>query len=345
MNTLNSISSSQYADSVMGKIDENFDTVKSAIDVLEQSGGGGGSSTTTVATPKYINNPFQIWKSELRVLCLGNSYTYTPMMYLGELVDAASIDKTKFRIEVAYNAGYSLQQWLSDITNDTVPSKYLMGGGTLDGTTKTSGGIRTMIGAKQWDVIVLQQNSDNSTDYSTFEPYLTKIVNAIRRYCPNQKVCIAWQQTWSKNNYATNWGLINSAAKSMIVNNGIDYIIPTGTAIQNARNVSPWSEASKGLMFDASGHLAAGVARYVGACTWFQSLLAPIFNVSVVGNSAIHDTTNSNDYMDTTYYGGFGEEASGYSGNGIQITSSNKLNAQLCAVSAITDMWNITTIS
>jgi hypothetical protein len=267
------------------------------------------------------------------------------MMYLGELVNATSIDKTKFRIEIAYNAGYSLQQWIADITSNATPSKYLMGGGTLDGSSKTSGGVRAMIEARQWDVIVLQQNSDNSTSYSTYEPYLTKIVNAIRRYCPNQKVCIAWQQTWSKSNYATNWGAICTAVKSMLTNNGIDYIIPTGTAIQNARNVSPWSSASKGLMFDASGHLAAGVARYVGACTWFQALLSPIFNVSVVGNSAVHDETNTNDYMDSIYYGGFGEEASGYSGNGIQVTSSNNTTAQLCALLAITDMWNVTSIS
>lgn len=339
MNNLNEISSSLYADDVMSKIDDNFAAVESAIDTLEQSGGGGGGSTT-VATPKFINNPFPYWKSELRVLCLANSYTYTPLMYLGELVDASGIDKTKFRIELAYKSGMSLEQWNTDITNNTSPTgKYLMGGGTLDGSSTTNGGIRDVIAAKQWDVIVVQQNSDNSTSYSTFEPYLTNIVNAIRRYCPNQKVCIAWQQTWSKSNFVTNYGLINTAVKSMLANNGVDYIIPTGTAIQNARGLT-----GKSLMFDASGHLAAGVARYVGSCTWFQALLAPVFNVSIVGNTATHAETNSNDYMGS-YYGGFGEEASGYTGNGVQVTSSNNTASQLCALYALTDMWNGESVS
>ena len=33
-------------------------------------------------------------------------------------------------------------------------------------------------------------------------------------------------------------------------------------------------------------HLNTGIACYIASCTWFETLLRPVFGVSVVGNTA-----------------------------------------------------------
>ena len=95
-------------------------------------------------------------------------------------------------------------------------------------------------------------------------------------------------------------------------------IIPTGTAIQNARTTN--LNTPHGLTRDGK-HLAYGVGRYVAACTWFEALIAPVYGVSVVGNSTIHDI-DENEQNNSTY-----ETA--------PVTNENRILCQQCAAAAV----------
>jgi hypothetical protein len=69
----------------------------------------------------------------------------------------------------------------------------------------------------------------------------------------------------------------------MSANTGIDIIIPSATAVQNIRNTALNNPP---LDFTRDGyHIDFGAGRYLLACTWFQTLVAPCFNTTVSGNS------------------------------------------------------------
>ena len=337
MKTLNSISSSLYADDAMSKINQNFNDVKSAIDNLGQQ--GGSSITVNASVPKYRNNLLPFHKNTFKIFGFGNSFTLYPTEPLSDLLTAAGADKSKFAFKFSYIQGYSLSQYLTALQNNTTPGigYKTAGGGTL--SVATSGGLRTVL-SQDWDIILLQQKSTDAKNYSTYEPYLTQLVKLIRTYCTNPRVCIAFQQTWSvnQNDYTAQdaeWASICDAVKSVVGVNGIDVIIPSGTALQNARHTSEFYNTNNNtnhyLLMDSTGHPADGAGRYVCACAWYQALFAPLLGLpSIVGNSAtLTATDTSQPYTDSI----------------IDVTASNKEILQKCALSAVTDMWNITTIS
>ena len=154
----------------------------------------------------------------------------------------------------------------------------------------TKGTLKELF-AQNWDVVVFQQISTKSYDYATFNPYLTNLIFHVKEDCPNKQVLIAWQMTWSywkdfsisRPKGEQGWQDIVDATKEMMHNVGIRIIIPTGTAIENARH--SFLNTAYDLTDDGR-HLCRGVGRYVAACTWFEALLKPVFDVSVVGNGA-----------------------------------------------------------
>ena len=152
-----------------------------------------------------------------------------------------------------------------------------------------------------------------------------RIVSYIRRYCINPKVAIAYQSVWSdKSRYngagysIDGWKNICNTTKEMINKDGVDIIIPTGTAIQNARNTQLTTLDE--LTRDGQ-HLDLGIGRYIAACTWYQTLIAPIFGVNVIGNTA--DVNPS---------------------GGTAVNSSNRTLCQECAFAATVNMWEVTSL-
>ena len=79
------------------------------------------------------------------------------------------------------------------------------------------------------------------------------------------------------------YNAIVDATKKMVTETGIDIVIPSATAIENTRatevNNPPLDLTRDGF------HIDLGAGRYVLACTWFQSLIAPCFNTTVSGNT------------------------------------------------------------
>ena len=76
---------------------------------------------------------------------------------------------------------------------------------------------------------------------------------------------------------------IVSAARKALKDNDFDVLVPSGTAIQNART------SYVGDKFNRDGyHLELNYGRYTAACTWFEA----ISGRSVVGNSYAPDSVD-----------------------------------------------------
>ena len=118
----------------------------------------------------------------------------------------------------------------------------------------------------------------------------------------------------------SDWCKIIETTRQMTVEMGVDKLIPTGTAIQKARNTT--LSGAYNLTRD-DWHLNAGVGRYIAACTWYEALLAPYFGVSVNGA----DWTMPEKLSSET---GISDN-----GNFEAVTDENKAMCQSCAVQAI----------
>ena len=235
----------------------------------------------------FQNHPLPVGKKSLRVLCIGNSYTSDALRYVPDIMKGAEIADYSFSIYKVVIGGASLQTWWKTIAhNDTIELVHVAGSKMplRKGTWKD-------LLAQSWDIITLQQVSHDAVNYETFNPCLRKLIDFIRENCLNQNVTLAWQTAWSYSQLFSpqmssyeRWLYISLAVQQMVMTDGIDVLIPVGTAIQNARATS-LNTASE-LTRDGT-HLDLGVGCYVASCAWFEALIAPVFGISVRGNEVI----------------------------------------------------------
>ena len=268
----------------------------------------------------------------LRVLSIGNSFSIDANLILPQVVVDAGVPRDNFVLYATIYAGASLEYWDNMYTTDTpLPYVHYMGGKLLRLEDK-EWTLRTLLQSQPWDVVVIQQASALSTNHKSFQPYMNRMIEYIRQDCPNKHVRIGWQLTWSYPQTATSgpvyeegWRKIAMIANQKCHDAGIDFIIPSGTAIQNARTTE-LGENSNGITRDGL-HLSFGVGVYIAAMTWYESIFRPIYGKSIIGvpvSKAIKDCDRGKE--------GFQE-----------ITDENYLICQQCVKEAISDPLHLMT--
>jgi hypothetical protein len=229
----------------------------------------------------YFNNPpYPVDADTLRILAIGNSFTDDAMTYIDALVKASNIDDSKLCLYEASKGGASLDMWIDYFNSDTnIYLRHITGKIQMD-----SQGTMSQLLAQPWDVIVIQQVSNLSYLWSSYS-YLKEYIEIINSACTNKKVCLAFQLVWSHTQAEMPYVLQGNVAccQKMTQRYGIDVIIPTGTAIQLARETN-LNDAL--YMTRDRWHLNLGIASYIASCTWFEALLRPVYGIPVVGNTA-----------------------------------------------------------
>lgn len=221
----------------------------------------------------------------IKVLAIGNSFSADAVeQYLYEL-GAATGDSLV--IGNAYIAGCSLERHWNNTKENKADYKFrkIVGGERSEQLNYT---LLECVVNEDWDYITFQQASANSGCIDSYFPYLSDLQNYVKSYVSNRDVKFVLHLTWS---YARNSKhsafskydndqfvmynaiirTVNEAAKQA----GIEWIIPVGTAIQNART------SCLGDVFCRDGyHLNLSVGRYTAACTWYEFLTGK----TVIGN-------------------------------------------------------------
>lgn len=282
------------------------------------------------ASAIYTKRKLALKGDTLRVLGIGNSYTDDGMSHLDEFLYDSGININTVCTYMAAMQGASLKDWYCKIKeNDTIKIARKAGKYTMP---LTRGAIKDLI-AQHWDCVVLQQCSSLSMTSGSFNPYLDLLLDTIKKCCSNTDVAICWQLTWSEPNKksAANWEKICNVVKTQILNKDISIIIPTGTAIQNAR-CSSLNDA--GQLTRDHHHLSYGKGRYIAAATWYQTLFAPICGKGLDSLDNIHPLSE-------------GEQneivANNYS-NCYDVNEANLKKCQECAIQADSHPFSITYI-
>ena len=221
----------------------------------------------------------------VRILAIGNSFSQDAVeQYLHELAEAEGISTI---IGNMFIGGCSLERHVKN-ARDNAPAYAYRKIGT-DGKKREKGkmSLEAVLADEDWDYVSLQQASPFSGMYETYEASLPELIEYVKARLP-KKTKLMLHQTWAyastskhsgfKNyncNQLTMYQAIADAVMKAAKANKIKIVIPSGTAIQNART----SFIGDHLNRDGY-HLDVKIGRYTAACTWFER----IFKHNVVGN-------------------------------------------------------------
>lgn len=213
----------------------------------------------------------------IKILAIGNSFSEDAVEnYLYELGQA---DNVTFIIGNMYIGGCSLETHWNNANNNSAAYEYRkIVNGVKSNTASTK--LETAIADEDWDYITFQQVSQNSGMYNTYFPYLTNLLAYVKTKATNPNVKYALHMTWAYQQNSTHSGFANYNKDQMTMYNGIldavsrsataeniSIIIPSGTAIQNART----SFIGDNLCRDGY-HLDYNIGRYTAACTWYEKI-------------------------------------------------------------------------
>lgn len=226
----------------------------------------------------------------IRVLCIGNSFSWDAVEQ--ELVPLCAKKGVEVEIHNLYYGGCSLQQHAEFLAKDTAayshrvcepnPDPSLKGREPQIRIIRDTISLRQALQDGKYDYISLQQASHDSGIRSSYEPWLTLLVDTVRAYQPEAQLC--WMQTWAyskdakhpaypryHNDQQEMWDSICSCTRYVqerfkILDLRLQ-IIPCGAAIQNARQ----TKLGDTLCRDGY-HLNYIYGRYTAACVWYEIL-------------------------------------------------------------------------
>lgn len=262
---------------------ENEEKSKATVHALS----AGSATVTLESAGKEVSVQCKITVTErgtVKILGLGNSFLQNAVeQNLYELAKAEGIDILIGSMTVG---GCSLDTHWANISNDKAAYSYLK----IEGDNRTripNQSVSSIIKEEDWDYISIQQVSGYSGVSSSYGN-LSNIMKYLRENVTNPDVEFILHQTWAYAENSTHvdfpkydkdqlkmYNAIIETTKNAAVMEKIDIIIPSGTAIQNART------SYIGDGFTKDGYHLNSTGMYTAACTWLEKL----FGVDVRNNS------------------------------------------------------------
>ena len=245
------------------------------------------------AAAQPANHPLPVRPDTLRILAIANSFGDDGTQWLPGLLEGAGIHNVI--VARLYIGGCSLERHCKEYRDNLQNYRYDKSKANRWERIADKTGLLTGLEDEPWDVVTIQERSGYSGDWSHFEPWIGELIGIIRRHCTNPDAAIVWHGTWAYarsshhkdfpwygNNQMIMYKGILDCQEKLQAKYNIPIVIPSGTAVQNAR-WTPGLENGKDLTRDGY-HLDKGYTRYLAACTWFETLVRPTCGKSVKGN-------------------------------------------------------------
>ena len=216
----------------------------------------------------------------IRILGIGNSFTVDALEQHFQPILTA--ENKEAIVGYPYRGGTWLSQhdaWSN--RTDTMPYNYREFRDGKFSSTGTGSYNMTMAMQKEpWDYVIIQSDHDSAGIVQSYEPYLTNLIAFVHKYCSNPNVKIGFYMTWAydsvstytsfklyKNNTQTMYDSIINAAQRIMTTHPELFLIPCGTAIQNART------SYIGQRMNRDGyHLNYNYGRYIASLCWYRAI-------------------------------------------------------------------------
>lgn len=221
----------------------------------------------------------------IKVLAIGNSFSEDAVEeHLSGLLRAEGLTVI---IGNMYIGGCSIERHVKNLRGDIADYRYRK----IDpqGTMQEINGytLEKALADEDWDYVSVQQSSPLSGQPESYV-LLPELVGFVRARIPEDAVMM-FHQTWAYSEDSSHKAYVNYDRDQMKMYNaivetvaaevpkvGIRLVIPSGTAIQNART----SHLGTDLTRDGY-HLSRPHGRYIASCTWLEA----VFGINPVGNA------------------------------------------------------------
>ena len=215
---------------------------------------------------------------QLKILSVGNSFSWDTMEYLAEISRDLGIENVKFAN--LYVGGCSIKKHFYHAENDIHTYEYRTNTG--DGWNSVfEYSIKDAVSSEDWDYISVQHGTADGSRYTDESCYekLSELYAYIKKYAsPSTK--LAFNMTWVgemdfahpeiasyNGDQLKMYRDIVEVTKKMVLSlPEVTVVSPTGTAIQNARTANITSINRDGY------HLTYGLGRYTAGLTFFHAL-------------------------------------------------------------------------
>ena len=277
----------------------------------------------------------------LRVLLIGNSYTNDCSAYAPLIAEGLS-KNVAITLGTTYYSGASIDNYIDWFDNDSAVLTYYKYNALSNkyDTALSSRTLKQCIANEPWDIIVFQQASSAQGTWSTFSN-LNTLINKVLTYnatLHSKAVKIGWMFPQLRYSIigSTTYAKVVECVQNVLNTTPIDFFIPCGTAVQNARGTSLDSIGDSGhLCADGDGHLQAGLpsllASYVSALKLLELAGEPWHGI-------LQDATRPTATWVTNI------NSPGENGTSTGVTDENCYLAQKCAVAAIKFPTTVSTV-
>ena len=225
-------------------------------------------------------NPF---KSSFKVLFIGNSFSDDTIEYVCSI--AKDIGMEDILIGNLYYGGCTIEEHLSFLNDPNPHYNFRLARSekiihSAEGDTPDTF-IEEGVSYTDWDYIIFQQGSRDSGIPYKYDN-LPILIDYVKKLVRNPDVIFGFNMTWAYaknsknggfNSYSCNQeimykGILESIKTKVLPNKDIKFVIPNGTAIQNART----SFIGDNLTRDEADHLSFDLGRYIAGLTFVATL-------------------------------------------------------------------------
>jgi len=220
------------------------------------------------------------FKQTFKILSIGNSFSEDTHWHLWQVARSYGIDVDQIIVANMYIGGAPLSTHRTYLASDAAVYRYEKYTGPIR-TETMNAKLSDAIKDEAWDVITFQESSNLSGQSQHIEDTITVLASWAKSESTNPNVQIAWHMTWAYQQNSTHSGfafynhdqmtmlnsIIEMTQEKVFSNPYINFVIPTGIAIQNART----SFLGDTLTMDGH-HLSNPHGRYIGSLIVFKAI-------------------------------------------------------------------------
>lgn len=322
---------------------------------------------------QLISKTDGIVEPKVRILCFGNSFTLDSMSYVPAILKNLS-PNIKLTLGIAFIGACNIPQHTAYFTGETIEIggwRYYTENGvykkmqlstqevttynqytyykSVDGgiwNTSNNKTVDNLINDEKWDIITFQQGgaiAPGSWD-TYYKPYIYKLQQSLFSKI-DYAISIGWILTHgsysnSDQGYLDAWEGTALNAKNVMDKTGTTILFPYGTAVQNLRS-TPLITLGDGEYHNLTAdniHLQEGLGCLAAAYTNCLVILSFVYNNKNIIGDTIRPT---NVWIEQIGVPGPNMGTSGVIG----INDKNCFIAQIAAIKAISDPYNVTDLS
>ena len=257
-------------------------------------------------TAQEINNVQELLKKpNLKILNIGNSFTFDAVSCLPLIVESTGSDVSDLCIYRTMLDGASFKDWCDTYNDIDIHLNYqvvkVVGGidaGIATGEGKAGDGslFRQALSGKQWDIIFIQPSTFAAPYYEQWtghgaNGYLNELLAILRKHQPQAAIGLVLQHSYAssfednkEHSSLKRWQLIAESVRQCCEDYGIGLVLPYGTAVQNLRA----SSLNNDMELTCDGvHCEFALTRYTASCCYYQSIIAPRSGIKVTEDKTV----------------------------------------------------------